>query len=182
VTLAQLPNLICVGRMLLTVPIAAAVLAGAYPLALALFLLAAFSDGLDGFLAKRCGWRSDLGAILDPLADKLLLVTLFIVLALRGRLPYWLAGAAVGRDLVILAGAIAYRIVVGTVKGEPTRISKLNTLLQLMLVLAIILDAAYPLLPAPLITLLGAATFLTTIVSGLNYVLSYSRRAIAAGR
>jgi cardiolipin synthase len=180
VKLAQLPNLICVGRMLLTIPVALALTAGAYPLALVLVAVAAFSDVLDGFLAKRYGWSSEIGGILDPLADKLLLMTLFIVLALRHNLPLWLAGAAVVRDLVIVAGAIAYRLLVGTVHGEPTRVSKLNTLLQLGLVLAVILDEIAPLVPRPLLTAIGAATFVTTVVSGLDYVLTYARRALAA--
>ena len=167
--------------MLLTVPVAFALTAGAYPIALGVFALAAVSDGLDGFLAKRYGWRSDLGGILDPLADKLLLTTMFVVLALKHHLPLWLAGAAVVRDLVIVAGAIAYRLLVGEVHGEPTRVSKLNTLLQLCLVLAVILAATWPVVPAPVLTALGAATFVTTVVSGLDYVLTYARRAWRGG-
>ena len=180
--LSALPNAICIGRMLLIVPIALALHRGAYNLALGLFVVAGMSDALDGYLAKRFGWTSELGGILDPLADKLLLITMFVVLTLAGQIPVWLAATVIGRDVLIVGGAVAYRLHTGALRGEPTRISKLNTLLQLCYVLTVIAADAWPAVPAPLILLTGAGTFLTTVVSGLDYVLTYARRAARSVR
>ena len=176
-SLRWLPNAICVARMLLVVPIATALFAGAYPWTLALFAVAAMSDGLDGWLAKRFGWTSALGKLLDPIADKVLLVSVFLMLAWIGLVPAWLAWAVVLRDVIIVAGAIAYRLLVGPVVGRPTIVSKLNTLLQLSLVLAVIAAAIWPEWPQPLTLLLGAAAFVTTVASGIDYVLTYARLA-----
>ena len=180
--LSSLPNAICVGRMLLIVPIAAALTRGSYGTALALFVVAGLSDALDGYLAKRFGWTSELGGILDPLADKLLLMTLFVVLTFAGHIPLWLAATAIGRDLLIVTGAVVYRLHTGALRGEPTRISKLNTLLQLCYVLAVIAARAWPFVPAWLIVWTGAGAFVTTVVSGLDYILTYARRAARAAR
>ena len=104
---------------------------------LLLFFIAAMSDGLDGFLAKRFDWTSELGKILDPLADKLLLVGVFLVATWYGLIPRWLTSAAVGRDVMILLGAIAYRVGWGPLTGRPMISSKINTLMQLLYVLAV---------------------------------------------
>ena len=168
--------------MLLAVPSALALIAARYELALVLFALAAVSDGLDGWLAKSFGWTSRLGKILDPLADKLLLVTLFVTLVWTGLAPLWLGVAVVARDLLIVGGAVAYRVLIGYVEGRPTPVSKLNTLLQLSYVLAVISAAAWRAVPQALVVALGAATFVTTVVSGIDYVLTYAREAARAGR
>ncbi len=108
-----------------------------------LFFIAGFSDGLDGFLARRFGWRSRLGGILDPLADKFLMVSTFITLTLIGLLPLWLAALVVGRDLVIVTGGVIYNWLFGAVQPQPTDISKLNTILQLVLVLVVVSGAGF---------------------------------------
>ena len=89
---------------------------------------------------------------------------------------------SIGRDLLIVTGAVVYRLHTGALRGEPTRISKLNTLLQLCYVLVVIAARAWPLLPAWLIVWTGAGVFVTTVVSGLDYVLTYARRAARAER
>ncbi len=181
----HLPNALCVLRILLIVPIAWALLHGAVLTALVVFALAAFTDALDGFLAKRFHWESELGKRLDPLADKLLLVTVFVVIALLEWVPFWLAAAAVLRDLLITVGGLTYLYLYGDPKGQPTFISKANTLLQVVLVLWVVGAAAgigvlaSPAV-APLMAALGALTFSTTVVSGLDYVLTYSRKAQVA--
>jgi cardiolipin synthase (CMP-forming) len=172
-----LPNAICVLRMLLAAPVAAALARGQYPLTLALFAVAALSDGLDGWLAKTFGWTSRLGKILDPIADKLLLVTVFVTLVWVGLVPLWLGAAVVLRDLVIVGGATAYHWLIGTLDGHPTFVSKLNTVVQLSFVLAVIAAAAWHNVPGPLVVATGAACFVTTVVSGLDYVLTYARLA-----
>jgi cardiolipin synthase len=185
VSLRQLPNAISIARMLLVIPIAWSVGAQRLNEALALCAIAAFSDALDGYLAKRFDWTSELGKVLDPLADKLLLVTLFITLAIVGGVPIWLAVAAVSRDVVIGVGALAYRHFFGPVEGRPTVISKINTGLQLIYVLAVIALQAHEQPPGVLTTardVLGAAVFVTTLVSGIDYVSRYWRKAIVVTR
>jgi cardiolipin synthase (CMP-forming) len=178
----HIPNALCVFRMLLVVPVAWLLARGEYWATLWVFAVAAASDGLDGFLAKRFGWTSELGKILDPLADKILLVSVFIALAVLGLVPVWLAGAAVARDVVITGGAIAYNWLYGYPNGRPTPISKLNTLCQIVYLLLVVAAHALQRAFEPIITILGALMFVTTVVSGLDYVLTYSRKAIVASR
>lgn len=180
--LRYLPNLLCVLRMLLVYPVAHGIMLGHYPQVLAVFAIAAFTDGLDGFLAKRFGWTTDLGKHLDPLADKLLLVTVFICLSLAKLAPWWLTATVLLRDFLIVAGAIAYRALLGPIHGQPTRQSKLNTFCQIVFCLAVVAEAAYAWPTQETIAVLGALAFVTTAVSGLDYVLVYSRRAIGAAR
>ena len=181
-TFAWIPNAICVLRILLVAPCALTLLAGRYELTLLLFGVAAVSDALDGWLAKTFGWTSRLGKILDPIADKLLLVTVFLTLVWLGLAPGWLVATVVVRDVLIVGGAIAYRVLIGYVEGHPTPVSKLNTLLQLSYVLAVIAAAAWHAVPPALVIAVGAATFVTTVVSGIDYVLTYARAAIMATR
>jgi cardiolipin synthase len=178
VTLAWLPNAICVARIGLVLPSVLALLAGRYELTLLLFGIAAVSDALDGWLAKRFGWTSRLGKILDPIADKLLLVSVFATLAWLGLVPVWLVAAVVLRDIVIVVGAAAYHFLVGYLEGHPTPVSKLNTMLQLSFVLVVIADAAWSRGGGAPLMALGAGVFVTTVVSGLDYVLTYVRAAV----
>ena len=105
---SDIPNLITVGRILLVAPVAWALMVQNFSLALILFFVAGVSDAVDGFLAKRFGWTSRLGALLDPLADKFLLVTCYAVLAWNDLLPVWLLVLVLTRDLLIVGGAVAY--------------------------------------------------------------------------
>jgi cardiolipin synthase len=180
--LRSLPNLLCVLRMLLVYPTALGILEGRYQLVLGLFLLAAFTDGVDGFLARRFGWSSELGRILDPLADKLLMVSTFVCMSLAGLAPWWLTAVVLLRDLTIVAGAIAYRALFGPLHGEPKASSKFNTLCQVLFCLAVVSQAAYGWPVQQLVVALGALVLVTTSVSGLDYVLAYSRRAATAAR
>ena len=137
-SLNWLPNAISIMRIALVAPILILILNGSFGWALALFWLAGFSDGVDGYLAKRFSWHTRLGALLDPVADKLLVAGLFITLAYTGDIPVWLAATVILRDVVIVAGAMAYNFLVRPVQGEPTRVSKLNTALQLLFLLFVI--------------------------------------------
>lgn len=181
-TLAAVPNLICILRMALTVPIVLLLADGRYAHTLVLFALAAGSDVLDGYLAKTFGWTSELGKLLDPLADKLLLVSVFITLAWIGLVPAWLATVAVLRDVIIGAGASVYRRLFGALEGRPTVVSKLNTLVQLLFVIAVVWQAAFPGFPEWVVVGLGAFVLVTTVVSGVDYVQTYVRKAIAVSR
>lgn len=180
--LRQLPNIICVARIGLVVPIAYTLLAGDFVTTLWLFAVAAFSDGLDGFLAKRFGWTTELGKFLDPLADKLLLVTVFITLAVAGYTPVWLTVIVVTRDVVIGAGSAVFSWLFGPLHGRATMVSKINTGVQILYVLAVVASLGLGWPPTAVVVTLGAAVFVTTMVSGIDYVLTYSHRAGAVAR
>lgn len=177
-----MPNVISSLRIVLVIPIALTLLHGELRTTMGLFAAAAVSDVADGFLAKRFGWQSSLGGVLDPAADKLLLATMFIVLAWLGLVPPWLMATAVARDSVIVLGALAYRICLGPVEARPSLISKLNTLCQAVYMLSVVAGRQFGVPPAWSLLLLGALTFETTVVSGMDYVLRYARAALAEAR
>ncbi|CAN5117926.1 CDP-alcohol phosphatidyltransferase family protein [soil metagenome] len=179
---SNLPNAICVLRMLLVVPILWTLSAEKFTSTLLLFLVAGFSDGLDGFLAKQFDWRSELGALLDPIADKLLLVATFLAVTLLGLIPVWLTACVIGRDLLIVSGALGYHYLVGPVQGAPSLASKLNTALQILFILLVVARAAYGWPGEAVIIALGAGVFVTTVVSGIDYIWTWSRRAFLASR
>jgi len=178
----QIPNLITALRILLIVPIAMALLHHELRIALGLFVLGAASDLLDGFIAKRFGWQSALGGVLDPAADKLLLATSFVVLAVMHLVPLWLMATAVARDLIIVSGAIVYRLWLGPIEARPSTLSKLNTLCQALFILCVIARQQFLRPAAWVIVTLGALTFLTTAVSGIDYVLRYGKAAVEESR
>ena len=177
-SLSWLPNAISLFRIALVPPILALLLNGRHDFALALFFVAGFSDGLDGYLAKRFDWHSRAGALLDPIADKLLVAGTFVTLSITGHLPVWLAAIVVLRDVVIVGGAMAYNFLVRPVEGEPTRISKLNTAIELLLVLFVISRAGFDWPDKITITMLGAAVLVTVVISGIDYVWSWTNRAL----
>jgi cardiolipin synthase len=180
--LSFLPNLLCIIRILLVYPVAHWILQDRYPEVMALFAIAAFTDALDGSLAKRFGWTSELGKYLDPLADKLLLMTVFVCLSINGDVPWALTALVLSRDLVIVFGAITYRVLFGPVNGNPTIASKFNTLAQIVFCLATVSSNAYRWPTEWVVIALGALVFVSTAVSGIDYTLTYSRRAAQVSR
>lgn len=181
-SLRNLPNALTLLRMLLVGPIVWFLVHGDYASTMVVFAVAAVTDAADGLLAKQFGWTSELGKILDPLADKLLLVAMFISLGLLGLAPVWLAVLVVGRDVVIALGALLFKLRFGALGGQPTPVSKLNTLCQILFVLAAIAGAAGISMPPAVLIALGALVLVTTVVSGLDYVLRYAARASALNR
>jgi len=177
VSLRWLPNAISLMRIVLVAPILMFIVQGRYGLALLLFFIAGFSDGVDGYLAKRFDWHTRIGALLDPIADKLLVGGTFITMVFTGLVPVWLAALVILRDVVIVGGATAYNILVRPVEGEPTRISKLNTALQLLFIVFVLSNAGFGWPEQIAITVVGAGVLVTIIVSGIDYVWSWSRRA-----
>ena len=173
----HLPNLICLARIALIWPLLMALWAGDYALAVVLFIIAAVSDGLDGYLAKRFGWTSEFGKFIDPLADKLLLVSMFVTLSWLNLVPWWLAAAAIARDVLIGLGALTFRLWFGPLRGRPTIVSKINTLLQLGYLLGVIMQAAFEFPPEEIIEALAVITLVTTVASGFDYVYAFTRRA-----
>jgi len=181
-SLRQLPNLLCVLRIVLVYPVAAGILQQRYGMVLVLFALAALTDALDGFLAKRFCWTSELGKVLDPLADKLMLMTVFVCLSITGLSPWWLTALVILRDLVILFGALTFKRLVGPLRGAPTIASKLNTLCQVTYCLAVVAASGYGRPGTYAVDALGALVLMTTAVSGIDYVLVYARRAVQVAR
>ena len=181
--LRWLPNGLCVSRMLLSLPVVCLLLRAEYWWTLLVFFVAAVTDAADGWLAKRFHWESELGKALDPLADKLLLVSTFVVLSIVKLVPMWLTVLVVLRDLLITGGAIAYRLLYGPLVGAaPTVVSKLNTLMQILYVGLVVYGKAMGWVMPTVLHMLALITALTTIASGADYVTTYSRRAVLASR
>jgi cardiolipin synthase len=179
----HLPNIICILRIALVWPVAAALAHREYLLALALIIVAGVSDVVDGYLAKRFNWTSELGKFLDPLADKLLLVTVFVEAAWLGLAPWWLTSAVVARDVLIGLGAMVFRLWFGPLRGRPTISSKINTAMQLLYPMAMLVNAALGFPPHEVVhdvlEALAIIVFMTTVFSGLNYMAIFTRRAWA---
>jgi cardiolipin synthase len=176
----HIPNIICLLRIALVWPVAAALAHREYVLALALIIVAGVSDVIDGYLAKRFNWTSELGKFLDPLADKLLLVTVFVEAAWLGLAPWWLTSAVVARDVLIALGAMVFRLWFGPLRGRPTISSKINTAMQLLYMMAMLVYAAMSFPPHEVLDALAVLVFITTVFSGLNYMAIFTRRAWAA--
>lgn len=172
-----LPNAICIARIVLVAPLVAWIIEGRFAAALLVLVVAGLSDGLDGFLAKRFDWRTRLGGLLDPAADKLLLVSTFVSLSYVGLVPIELTLVVIGRDVLIVLGAVCYQFFIAPVQGEPSAISKLNTACQLAMLFFTLTHAAYAWPPEVSLVVLGATVVFTSIVSGLTYVLKWSVRA-----
>lgn len=178
-SLRWLPNAVSFLRITLVAPILLLILDGRFAWALVLFFVAGFSDGVDGYLSRRFDWSTRLGALLDPIADKLLVAGTFVTLTYTQHIPIWLTTVVLLRDLTIIGGATAYNYFVKPVQGEPTKISKLNTALQLMFLLFVLSRAGFGWPEQISLTVLGAAVLITVIISGVDYVLSWSHRARA---
>lgn len=168
--LLTLPNAITFAR-LCAVPAAVwLVLQHRLDLAFYVFVAAGVSDALDGWLARVRNARSRLGAILDPVADKALLVSMYVTLAAVGVLPDWLAILVVFRDLLIVGGVLVLYLLGQPPAIRPIRLSKANTALQLLLAAAALLVAGFGLQAAALLDALVLATAATTLGSGAAYV------------
>ena len=178
----NVPNTITLVRLGL-VPVTAYLLwQQMHGLALITFLTAALSDLLDGLIARGFKQVSTLGATLDPVADKLNMFVVTVMLAAQGLLPIWLASAIVLRDVVILAGAVAYRAALGHIEITPTVLSKLNTVLEFGVLLLVLADASGWIdaggLSAPVFLLV----FVTVVASGVQYVWVWGRKALRDSR
>ena len=126
-----IPNLITIGRFILVPLVIMMIVQGQWPLAFALFVIAGLSDAVDGFLARRFDMRSELGAYLDPMADKALLVSIYVALAISGIIPAWLAILVVSRDMMIVSAVVLSWVLDNPLEIRPFLISKLNTAAQI---------------------------------------------------
>ncbi len=142
---SSLPNLITIGRTILVPVVFWLVLRHETKLAFVLFVVAGVSDAIDGFLAKRFGWQTTLGAYLDPLADKLLLVSIFVAMGVLGELPSWIVIAVVSRDILIVLGVVLTWLLGQPIRIQPSVVSKANTLAQILLAALVLADEGFAL-------------------------------------
>ena len=148
-------------------------------------LIASFSDALDGALARRYHWKTDLGRLLDPLADKFLVAAVFIVFTIQNLIPLWLVLLTLGRDLILLAGGTLYRVIIGYIKVQPSLISKANTAMQ-MLVLSLLMASQLPIGAAANYAHVAVDDFgiyllaVLSAVSGVHYIVVWANRSSKA--
>jgi cardiolipin synthase (CMP-forming) len=183
-SIITLPNLITLFRMALIPVFISLVFYGKFFLSLVTFMLAGLSDGIDGYLARNLNQKSQLGTILDPIADKLLLVTAFVVLSLPSiapqpaprhfPVPFWVTVAVISRDVFIVAGVAAINLVTGFRRFRPSLLGKINTCVQILSVVYILLALSVPPLTGYLPTVY-TIIFTFTVVSGVHYIWFASR-------
>jgi len=178
----DIPNAISFFRIFLVLPIVFLLLNKSFNLALVFFIVAGLSDALDGYLAKKYNWTSRLGSFIDPLADKLLLLSSFMVGVMVGLIPFWLLGIILMRDFIVGLGALLYHLWIEKFQGEPPFSSKLNTTLQVGY--WVVLISAQNLLTIPLswLEFLMYSVAATTTVSGLEYVWIWGVKAWSIAR
>jgi cardiolipin synthase len=170
----NLPNLITLGR-LLSVPLAVwLIIEARYGVAFWIFVGAGISDALDGYIAKRFDRRTRLGALLDPIADKALLVGVYVTLGIAGQLPHWLVILVVLRDVLILGGFALIQATTAPQHLGPLFVSKVNTSVQIALVGFVLARLGLGIDEGTVTAILIAAAALTTVLSGLSYLLRWA--------
>ncbi|HSE30322.1 MAG TPA: CDP-alcohol phosphatidyltransferase family protein [Pyrinomonadaceae bacterium] len=179
------PNILTVFRMVLIPVFVSLLFYQRFLLALTVFVLAGLTDGLDGLLARRFDQKSQLGTILDPIADKMMLVTAFIVLSMRSvfpqpipshlPVPFWVTVAVLSRDVFIIVGAAAINIVTGFRGFRPSLLGKINTTVQIVAIGIIMLAASVPYGTGYYLPSLYVTVFVFAVLSGAHYVFFVSR-------
>src|SRR5678816_1856245 len=179
------PNLLTVFRMVLIPVFVSLLFYQRFILALAIFVVAGVTDGLDGLLASRFNLKSQLGTILDPIADKLMLVTSFVVLSMRSvfpqplpshlPVPFWVTVAVISRDVFILVGAASINIVTGFRGFRPSMLGKINTTVQIVAIGVIMFAASVPYGTGWYLPTIYAAVFSFAVLSGAHYVFFVSK-------
>ena len=167
---SQVPNIITMARLALAPVFVLLLNDEDYLAALIVFFIAGLSDGIDGFIAKRFHYESRLGAILDPAADKILLVSAYVMLTVLDHLPVWLVIVVVFRDLLIVGGYVVYTSMYGPVQMRPSAISKFNTFMQISLVVVVLLKQVFGVAWPEATRLLAYAVLATTALSGGHYL------------
>lgn len=165
-----IPNLITIARLVVVPLVVVMIIQGRWVSAFMLFVLAGLSDAADGAIARRFNLRTELGAYLDALADKALLVSIYVTLAIVGQFPDWLAVTVVSRDLMIVAAIILSRLMDKPVEIRPLRVSKLNTAAQIVLAALMLGMNAFQLDPYPLAEWGMILVAILTVVSAAAYL------------
>ncbi|MGE0652500.1 MAG: CDP-alcohol phosphatidyltransferase family protein [Alphaproteobacteria bacterium] len=173
----NIPNFISLARLFSVPVLVWAISEGRMMLAFWLFVAAGISDAVDGFIAKRFNFATKLGSFLDPLADKALLVSMYIVLGLENHLPTWLVILVVWRDLLIIGGAMLYHTLTQRLTMEPLLVSKVNTLAQIILAGYVLATRALGVADIWVFKALVGLVALTTVVSGASYVVRWIQKA-----
>jgi cardiolipin synthase len=171
----NLANLITLGRLLAVPVIVWLILSGDYQTTFWLFVAAGVSDAIDGYIAKHWNQRTDLGALLDPIADKALLVSLYVTLGIAGDLPNWLVILVVFRDLLIVGGFLLSAALSQALAWRPIMVSKVNTTVQIVLVALLLGRLAFGYPPQIVVTSLVYLTGATTVLSGAVYIVRWAR-------
>jgi cardiolipin synthase len=172
-----IPNILTMSRILMTPLVALCLVRQEYGWALWGLLVAGVTDGLDGFIAKWFNQSSRLGAILDPVADKFLMLATVLALTWTGLLPLWVTIPILLRDVVIFGGAVVYYRLAGAIEMSPTILSKANTCAQIGLLLLVVAVYAEVVPAARILFLACMAVVATTILSGVQYVVIWGRKA-----
>jgi len=171
----NLPNLITLSR-LMSVPLAIwLIVSERFGVAFWVFIGAGASDALDGFIAKRFDCRTRLGALLDPVADKALLSSVYVALGIADQLPNWLVILVVFRDVTIIGGFVLIQTLAAPRRFDPIYISKINTLMQIALVGYVLAGLGFGFVDGRTTQVLVAATATTTVLSGLSYLVRWAR-------
>ena len=168
--LHHIPNIITFIRILLLIPFMHGLLNEQYQLAFYIFFFAGFSDGLDGYLARRYQWQSQLGGMLDPISDKLFVSCSYLTLGYLDQLPWWLVVLVLSRDVIIVGGVSLYQYLCGPVDFHSTMLSKTNTVLQGFVVFSTVFQMGFMMLPVWLYQGLIAVTTFTAAASCLHYI------------
>ena len=176
-----IPNLITILRFLLVPGVVFALLTDKMGWALAGFLVAGISDGIDGFIARQFNQRTELGAYMDPMADKLLLVSVFVVLGYMGELPLWLVIAAVSRDALIICAVLLSTVMGNPVAMKPLFVSKANTAVQIVLAAVVLAELAFALQVGPSREALIVVSGLLTGASAAAYLVGWLRHMSGYG-
>ena len=172
----NIPNIITIMRILLVPVVGYLLLEREFRPAVWLFLFAGVSDALDGFIARRFGMTTRLGSVLDPLADKLLVVTTVIILTRMALFPFWLVTVIITRELIIMGGAGACYLRDGGLEMAPSIPSKVNTCVQVALLYLVLGEAAGYLAIAEWLPVLFGVALATTFLSGGHYVVAWWRK------
>jgi cardiolipin synthase len=176
----SIPNLITLARILLVPVVVWTIAAGQMHLAFLLFLAAAISDGVDGFLAKRFGMKTELGAYLDPLADKALIVSIYVTLGITGVIPLWIVILVVSRDIMIVSAVILSWLVNRPVAIRPHVVSKINTAAQILFACLVLASHGYRFNAEPVLTLVMALVAVLTLLSVGLYLGEWMRHMNSA--
>jgi cardiolipin synthase len=171
----SIPNLITLGRILLVPIVVWAITSGGMRIAFFLFLAAGISDGVDGFLAKRFHMTSELGAYLDPLADKALIVSIYVTLGVSGEIPRWLVILVVSRDIMIVGAVLLAWLVGKPLPMKPLPVSKLNTAAQIVFAGIVLATLGLRFEAGWVVSAAMAAVTLLTLVSIAAYVREWVR-------
>ena len=171
----NLPNIISLGRLLSVPVVIYLILNDFMTAAFWLFIAAGISDGVDGYLAKTLGQSSALGAYLDPIADKVLLVGVYLTLGQDGHLPTWLVIMVVFRDLIIVGGIILLHISNSGIRMRPLLISKVNTAAQIALIALVLVELGLKIDLGGFLDVLIYVVGATTVASGASYINNWGR-------